>query len=114
MLKSFLTGSSILEWGFYANHHLQMTSIFLVDLFSFSNIHGLVENPFKICLLLFLNEKECSFYTHLFCCTKMRWLFISSTAIWVTDSDTGSVDSRARTKLTSKNVIELELELPRM
>ena len=41
------------------------------------------------------------FYTHLFCCTEMRWLFISSTAIWVTGSDTGSVTSRARTELTS-------------
>ena len=54
----------------------------------------------------FLYEKECSFYTHLFCCTKMRWLFISITAIWVTSSDTGSDASRAgysraRTELTS-------------
>ena len=24
-----------------------------------------------------------SFYIHLFCCTEMRWLFISSNAIWV-------------------------------
>ena len=47
MLKSFLTGSSILEWGFYANHHLQMTSIFLVDLFSFSNIHVLLNSDGK-------------------------------------------------------------------
>ena len=39
---------------------------------------------FKICLLWFLLEKLCSFYTHLFCCTEMRWLFISSTTIWVT------------------------------
>ena len=31
----------------------------------------------------------------------MRWLFISSTAVWVTGSDTGSVASRARTELTS-------------
>ena len=31
----------------------------------------------------------------------MKWLFISSTAIWVTGSDTGSVASRARTELTS-------------
>ena len=31
----------------------------------------------------------------------MRWLFISSTAIWVTDSETVSVASKARTKLTS-------------
>ena len=31
----------------------------------------------------------------------MWWLFISSTAIWVTSSDTSSVASRAGTKLTS-------------
>ena len=31
----------------------------------------------------------------------MRWLFISSTDIWVTSSDSGSVTSRARTELTS-------------
>ena len=30
----------------------------------------------------------------------MRWMFISSTAIWVTGSDTGSVGSRARSELT--------------
>ena len=42
----------------------------------------------KICLLWFLHQKECSFYTHLFCCTEMRLMFISSTAIWVTGSDT--------------------------
>ena len=56
-----------------------------------------LQQHFSICLLWFLPEKECSFYTHLFCCTEMRWLFISSTAIWTT----GSVASRARTKLTS-------------
>ena len=56
---------------------------------------------FKICLLWFLHGKECIFYTHLFCYTEMRRLFISSTAIWITGSDTGSVASRARTKLTS-------------
>ena len=31
----------------------------------------------------------------------MRWLFINSTAIWVTGSDTSLVASRARTDLTS-------------
>ena len=59
------------------------------------------QHHFKMCLLWFLHEKECSFYTHLFCCTEIRWLFISSTAIWVTGSDTGSVACRARSKLTS-------------
>ena len=30
----------------------------------------------------------------------MRWMFISSAAIWGTGSDTGSVASRARSELT--------------
>ena len=67
----------------------------------FRRISTTFQHHFKICLLWFLHEKECSFYSHLFCCTEMRWLFISSTAIWVTGSDTGSVASRARTELTS-------------
>ena len=58
-------------------------------------------HPFKICLMWLLHKEECSFYTYLFCCTEMRWMFISLTAIWVTGSDTGSVASRARSKLTS-------------
>ena len=33
---------------------------------------GEFQHHFKICLLLFLYEKECSFYTNLFCCTEMR------------------------------------------
>ena len=49
----------------------------------------------------------------------MRWMFISSNAIWVTGSytgsdtgsDTGSVASRPRTKLTSS---KLDFELSRM
>ena len=49
----------------------------------------------------FYMKKNVAFYTHLFCCTEMRWLFISSTAIWVTRSDTSSVSSRTRTELTS-------------
>ena len=68
---------------------------------SFARISTTFQHRFKICLSWFLHEKECSFYTHLFCCTEMRWLFISSTAVWVTGSDTGSVASRAKTKLTS-------------
>ena len=47
---------------------------------------------FKICLLWLLHDKEC-------CCTEMRWMFIISTAIWVTGSDTSSVSSRS--ELTS-------------
>ena len=61
----------------------------------FNNISASFQNLFVV----FFTWK--SFYTHLFCSTEMRWLFISSTAIWVTGSDTGSVASRARTELTS-------------
>ena len=48
-----------------------------------------------------LNETKCSFYTPLFCCIEMRWLFICSTAIWVNGSNTVLVASRAKAKLTS-------------
>ena len=40
-------------------------------------------------------------------------MFISSTATWVTVSDTGSVASRARGEL-DQNVNELEFELSKM
>jgi hypothetical protein len=60
----------------------------------FNNISASFQN-------LFLHEKKCNFYTHLFYCTEIRWLFIGSTAIWVNGLDTGSAASRARTKLTS-------------
>ena len=61
----------------------------------FRRISTSFHHHFIIWLLWLLHEKECSFYTYLFCCTEMRWLFISSSAIWVTGSDTGSVASRA-------------------
>ena len=38
----------------------------------FRRISTTVQHLFKICLLWFLHEKECSFHTHLFCCTEMR------------------------------------------
>ena len=47
----------------------------------FRRISTTFQHHFKICLLQFFHEKECSFYTHLFYCTEMTWLFISSTAI---------------------------------
>ena len=56
---------------------------------------------FKIYLLWLLHEKECSFYSYLFCCTEMIWMFIISTTIWVNGWDTSSVASRARSELTS-------------
>ena len=55
----------------------------------------------------FLCKKEYSFYTQLFCCTELRWMFISSTSIWVTDSDIGSVASKARSQLTRSKCKEL-------
>ena len=57
------------------------------------------QHNFKMCSLWFLHKKECSFYTYLFCCTEKKWMFISSTAIWFTSSDTGSVAFRARGQL---------------
>ena len=75
-------------------YHLQMTSS------DFRRISTTLQDYFKICLLWFLHKKECSVCTPLFWCTEMRWLFISSIAIWVTDSDTGSVASKARSQLT--------------
>ena len=51
-------------------------------------------------LWLLLHEKESSSYTYLFRCTEMSWLFISSSTMSVTSSDTGSVASRAKDKLT--------------
>ena len=67
----------------------------------FRRISTSFQHHLKICLMWFLHKKECSFYTHHFPCTEMRWLFISSTAIWVTGSDTRSVASTARSKLTT-------------
>ena len=40
--------------------------------------------------------------------SSIRWLFISSTAIWVTALDTGSVASRTRTKLRLKPNLTLD------
>ena len=46
------------------SHHLQMTSP--------EGILTMFQHHFKVCLLWFLHEKDCSFYTHLFCCSEMR------------------------------------------
>ena len=48
----------------------------------------------------FESKNPLSVYTYPFFCTEMRWMFISSSAIWVTGSDTDSVASRARSELT--------------
>ena len=42
----------------------------------------------------------------------MRLFFVSSTAIWVTGSDTVSVDLEQEANLLDQNVNELEFELP--
>ena len=44
----------------------------------------------------------------------MRWMFISSTAIWVTISDTVFLLLELETNLLDQNVNELEFELSRM
>ena len=60
---------------------------------------NIISASFQKNLLWFLHEKECSVYTNLFCISEMRWMFISSTALWVTSADTNSVASRLRSKL---------------
>ena len=52
----------------------------------FRRISATFQHHFKIYLSWFLHEKECSFNADLFCCT---------------ETDTGSVASRAKTELTS-------------
>ena len=59
----------------------------------FNNISASFQNLFVV---VFTRKR-----THLFCSTEMRWLFISSTDIWVTGSDTGSFGYRAMTELTT-------------
>ena len=63
----------------FMNYYVQVgfTYTFLYSLLSTSST--LEQCPqfvhlhhFKICLLWFLHEKECSFYTNPFCCTEMR------------------------------------------
>ena len=66
----------------------------------FRRISTSFHHHFKICVQWLLHKKECSSYKYLFCCTEMRWLFISSSAKWDTGSDAGSVASRTRSKLT--------------
>ena len=66
------------HYGYLQNHlggfHLHLLGFPFI--YQFNSRIG-VQHHFKICLLWLLNEKECSFYTHLFCCTEMRCLFIS-------------------------------------
>ena len=85
-------------YQFYSIIEALVSSSFAND--EFRRISVSFQHHFKIYLLWLLHEKECSFYSYLFCCTEMRWLFISSSAIWVTGSNIGSVSSRATKELT--------------
>ena len=90
-------------YQFYSIIEALVSSSFAND--EFRRISVSFQHHFKIYLLWLLHEKECSFYSYLFCCTETRWLFINSSNIWVTGSDIGSVASRARTELTSSKCI---------
>ena len=67
---------------------------------SFANDKFRSSASFRNKFVVIVTWKECGFCSYLFCCTKIRWLSISSTTIWVTGSGIGSVASRARSKLT--------------
>ena len=61
---------------------------------------SIISTSFQTLFVVIVTWKRISFYPYLFCCTEMRWFFISSSAIWVTGSDISSVASRARSELT--------------
>ena len=86
-------------YQFYSIIEALVSSSFAND--EFRRISVSFQHHFKIYLLWLLHEKECSFYSYLFCCTEMTWMFIISTTIWVNGWDTSSVASRARSELTS-------------
>ena len=107
--KQFFLGLSIFSriiWDYVrhrptkrCNHVAHKTDFFKITFVTYTwqfvpNLYSVSKNKIKWWFKWIFN-------THLFYCTEMRWLFISSTAIWVTGSDTSSVDSRARTELTS-------------
>ena len=93
----------LLEFPFiyqlYSRIEALVSSSFANDLFK--RIPASFQHHFKICLLWLLHEKECTFFTYLFCCTEMTWLFIISTTVWVNSWVTSSVASRARSELTN-------------
>ena len=78
---------------------------------SSEDISTIFQHHFKICLLWFLPEKECSFYTHLFWCTEMRWLFISSTAFELPVQILVQLLLELELNLIVQNAIELEFTL---
>ena len=86
-------------YQFYSIIEALVSSSFAND--EFRRISVSFQHHFKINLLWLLHEKECSFYSYLFCCTEMTWMFIISTTIWVNGWDISSVASRARSELTS-------------
>ena len=116
-MQNMTNQSQIISRRNVFQYHFYLRGVFHLHLFAFpfvcgfnSRIHSssankyLVQNnfnkisaSFRNLFVVVLHEKECSFYSHIFCCTEMRWLFISSTAVWVT----GSIASRAKTQLTS-------------
>ena len=53
-----------------------------------------ISTSFQNLFIVVVTWKKFSFYTDLFCCTEMRWMFIISTTLWVTVWDTISVTSR--------------------
>ena len=90
------------DWHLIGKHIL-FQLVFFLEIFTCKEnkrISTTLQHHFKKCFLCFFHEKQCFFYTYLFCCNKMKWLFISSNAIWVTGSDAGSVASRTRSQLT--------------
>ena len=83
------------DWNIFSSKiHSRIESLSFANGYC-KSILASFHHHFKICLLWLLHKKECSFYSCLFCCTLMRWLFIISSAIW----DTGSVASRAQSEL---------------
>ena len=67
------------------------SSLFIIFKWLVQKDFNIISASFQKKLLWFLDEKECS--------SEMRWMFISSTALWVTSADTNSVASRPRSKL---------------
>ena len=88
--SSLSSTSSILEEGFKCIHNLQMTSSERFQQ------HFSIISKFVFCG--FYMRKNAAFTFISF--AVLKWMFISSTAIWVTGSYTSSVASRARSQLT--------------
>ena len=88
-----------LVYQFYSIIEALVSSSFAND--EFRRISVSFQHYFNIYLLWLLHEKESSFYSYLFYCTEMTWMFIISSTIWVNGWDTSSVAPRARRELPS-------------